>query len=95
MKYIVMKVVNKDVERELPILFPDALVHKTMAQIVTHIAFRDLGCASASCVAAGFISSAAVGAGCYGESESLGIESRGEEDDKLIGMLDYNHGIRF
>lgn len=96
MKYIVIQVTTKDIVRELPFLFPDAIVHAQMFQYMQHQMTMHHNADSVACVAAGFTSSIGVGTAgqCHGESESLGIKSRGEEDDKLIMMLDYTHGIR-
>ena len=96
MKYIVLEVDNKGIIRELPVIFPDIMVHADMFKYMQHQMTMQHNVDSVRCVSAGFISSIAVGAagGCYGKSESLEITSRGEEDDKLIQMLDYTHGIR-
>lgn len=96
MKYIVIATKLGGMERELPFIFPDAIVHARMFQYMSHQMTMHHGCNSVTCVAAGFLSSVGVGAlgQCYGNSESLGIKSRGEEDDKLMMTLDYTHGIK-
>lgn len=96
MKYIVVEVTTKDIVREFPFIFPEAIVHSQMFWHMQHQMTMHHHADSVRCVAAGFLSSIAVGTAgrCHGESESLGIKSRGEEDDKLIMMLDYTHGIR-
>ena len=96
MKYIVVEVTHKTIVRELPFIFPESFVHKSMYQMVEREYLFDHKADSVRCVAAGFIRSLAVApaGGCYGKSESLGIASRGEEDDDIIPMLDYTHGIK-
>lgn len=96
MKYIVISVKFGGMERELPFIFPDAIVHAQMFQYMSHQMTMRHDANSVTCVAAGFLSSVGVGTAgqCHGESESLGIKSRGEEDDKLIMMLDYTHGVK-
>lgn len=96
MKYIVVEVTHKTIVRELPFIFPESFVHKSMYQMVEREYLFDHKADSVRCVAAGFISSLGVApaGGCYGKSESLEIASRGEEDDNIIPMLDYTHGIR-
>ena len=96
MKYIVVEVTTKTIVRELPFIFPESFVHKSMYQMVEREYLFDHKADSIRCVDAGFISSLGVAptGGCYGKSESLGISSRGEEDDQIIPMLDYTHGIR-
>lgn len=88
MKYIVLKI--KD--REWPIIFPDMMVHSDVAESMQlHvIRFHD---ERSRVVAAGSISFFGGNVLCSGESETLGIESRGSEDEKLIKMFDYLHGI--
>jgi hypothetical protein len=44
-------------------------------------------------VAAGFVSSMKIGSPCHGESETLNLKSRGAQDDRLIAVMDYSHGI--
>ena len=96
MKYIVVEVSTAGIIRELPFIFPESFVHKSMYKMVEREYLFDHKADSVRCVAAGFISSVAVApaGGCHGKSESLEIASRGEEDDNIIPMLDYTHGIR-
>lgn len=91
MKYIVMQTTRKGMVREFPILFPDALTHAVVAAALERHCEELTG---ARPVSAGFISSTVIDEGCYGESETLRLKSRGAADDQLIAMLDYTHGIR-
>jgi hypothetical protein len=84
--------------REYPILFPDELVHADVAEALQFCAGLKSaapGVSKATVVAAGFFSSMDLnGISCFGKSESLGgIKSRAAQDDRLIKMLDYEHGV--
>lgn len=90
-KYIVVQV-GVDVKREWPIIFPDMLVHSQMAETIkTHLMRNHK--MTGRIVAAGTVSFFGGEVNCHGESETLEIESRGEEDNSLIKMFDYLHGI--
>jgi len=92
MKYIVLEIKNGDTKREWPIIFPDMMVHRQVADIVqNHLA---VDCKlNSRIIAAGSVSFFGGEVRCDGESETLNIESRGSEDEKLIKMFDYLHGI--
>lgn len=91
MKYIVMEVeLTKGHKLEIPILFPDILVHDTIAKQMVHMLYRQfLSSSDVRCVAAGFVASIDMQISCHGRSESLNIASRGEIDSDLIKMTDY------
>lgn len=93
MKYIVVEVKTADhYKREWPIIFPDMMVHKEFAQTIRrYLAHHNaLDC---RVISAGSISLFGGEVRCSGESETLNLESRGKEDEKLIKMFDYLHGI--
>lgn len=103
MKYIVLQVIDHypagNLTREIPLIFPELLVHKDMADLLTRSLRRDLPdgrIREIKPVAAGFLSSVAIGSSavdvCHGESETLKLASR-PEDSQLIHMYDYEHGI--
>ena len=89
MKYIVLEIrIADQYKREWPIIFPDMMVHKQVADIIQdHLAI------DSRAIAAGSISFFGEQIHCFGESETLNLESRGKEDEKLIEMFDYLHGI--
>jgi len=97
MKYIVIKVDQGRIVREIPIIFPDDLVHKEVLDAVRTMR----GFSSVPCVSAGFVSSLDVGLhpvrdgyiNCYDGSASVGVNSRGAVDALLISEMDYSHGI--
>jgi len=82
MKYIVIAVEGE----ELPFLFDERIVHSDMLESVRAMRVgRGQGWSrpyrGAACIAAGFITPRGH---CFGESESIGVGSRGEVDDALI-----------
>lgn len=90
MKYIVLRLEDPRGTIEVPITFPEMLVHSDVAMAIRR------GCEGmgrAQVVGAGFFSSTGMGIECHGKSESLNVASRGKEDSKLFPMYDYHHGI--
>ena len=77
--------------REVPVIFPNSLVHKDMADTLIRMC---PGFEGGKAVSGGFLSSTGL---CqdpvHGESESLKLKSRPEDTD-LILMHDYLHGIK-
>jgi len=82
MKYIILK---DTIGMEIPIIFPERITHKAMAQHVQHLLMRETQ-DSTEVVSAGFCS---VLATCSGSSESLRISSR--PDDSIA--LSFNESI--
>lgn len=105
MKYIVCQVKRKgEPLYEFPFVFPEQLVHamvfSQMRAMLEHQFFSNKEKTEVVPIAAGFLHSMtfATGTGaegngfCHGESESLGVKSRGLQDDKLFMMNDYGAG---
>ena len=92
MKYIIVQIKNGETKREWPIIFPDMMVHRQVAETTKWHLMRhhEQEC---RIIAAGSISFFGGEVRCSGESETLNLESRGKEDEKLIKMFDYLHGI--
>lgn len=88
-KYIVLEIKTGDVKREWPIIFPDMMVHKQVAQWMLQREHE----LKPKVISAGLVSFFGGEVLCHGMSETLNIESRGAEDAKLIKMFDYLHGI--
>jgi hypothetical protein len=90
MKYVVIRVDHGDVGREIPVIFPESLVHSLVADAIMQmegvVEFKP------RVVSAGevFIDD---GIDCLGGSETLGVKSRGRKDDILIRSINYMHGI--
>ena len=85
MKYLMLRLTHATLTRDVPIIFPDMLVHCDIAAVARHIA----GLEGAVPIATGDIHLTAVST--HGESETLGLEAR-EEDAHTITMYDYFHG---
>lgn len=78
-----------------PIIFPDKLVHAEVWQGLKAFIPKVKGVIkinSAKVVSAGVIEYLNVD-GVGGSSETLQIESLGEEDEQLINFYNYGHGI--
>ena len=85
MKYIIFR--DRKLNREIPILFPNDLVHLDVAMALTKVVGTSI------VVAAGEFSSLAIDSEAFtGESISIGIKSRALDGD-LINGFDYNHGV--
>ena len=93
MKYIMLKVEQGDIDRELPIIFPDQFVHEDIFKALVRSTDPSSNLIITGVVSAGFINSADIRSKCYGESTTLKKKSRGQEDDNRIKMMDYFHGI--
>lgn len=84
MKYIVLKTEDSDGNyHELPIMFPYVLVHKEMKEC-TWRALCESDHRMVEVLGAGFCTTENNKVKCYGESESLGIKSRGEQDQSAF-----------
>ena len=93
-KYVVLKVVGEEIEREVPIIFPKLLVHDEMAKRVKHMVMLTTpNIIHVEPVSAGFVDLGTLN--CYGLSESMGkLKSRGKEDTLLIMTQAYTGGVR-
>lgn len=90
MKYVVFKTVVNGVERELPVIFPEELVHAQVAARLERL-INESGDGSAQVVAAGMIRVDSVV--CTGRSETLSRNSRGSRDKKLIEEFEVTRGF--
>lgn len=86
MKYVILQVTQGTLKRELPVIFPDCVCHDDMALWFGEALAAD----KIKAVSAGFCT---VRVNTSGSSETLGLKSR-PEDDQLINLFDYYHGIR-
>jgi hypothetical protein len=93
MKYIVVRaeVIPYYVDdmgkfQEFPIIFPDVIIHADMYRMTVHNLGTEghyqYGSTNFECVGAGFIEMSSLE--CLGRSDSLGVNSRGQEDTNLI-----------
>lgn len=89
MKYIVLRQNFGSFAKEIPVIFPDVLVHSDVAETMKRL--PELR--SADVISAGFVSSLDCDVACHGESTTLKLKSRGEQDSKFIKMYDYCHRV--
>ncbi len=92
MKYIVAQVALKGHVLEVPILFPESLVHSMVYAVIKVLLEDQYKTEDVKCVSAGFVHGPDTD--CYGKSDSLKIESRGKIDDILFLTSDYGGGIK-
>ncbi|EEG5670946.1 hypothetical protein G3G77_002000 [Salmonella enterica] len=91
MKYIILRLDGK-IPREVPVIFPDLLVHADVAEAMTAMIKEDssnTNITNVRVVSAGFCNTAVE---CFGKSESLDIASR-DIDDTVINTWDYTFGL--
>ncbi len=90
-KYIMFENKVGDTTIMFPVIFPDKMVHKEVATVLRHCqpGWHHGGVAA---VSAGVISKLEV-KGVGGESETLNLESFGQEDEDIINNYNYAHGI--
>lgn len=99
MKYVVLEITHgvapNQIVREVPVMFGESLVHADVAKgIIKEAMLKDHNIARIKPVAAGFFSCVHLNqVQFHGRSESLNLDSRGEEDRALVGMHDYLHGL--
>jgi hypothetical protein len=88
MKYIIYIRDYCGVRQELPIIFPNQLVHLDVAKALKGVV------GSSKIVAAGEFSSADINPnGFGGSSETIGIKSRGKKDGRIVSSFDYLQGM--
>ena len=87
MKYIVFEKTILGMKQEIPIIFPNLLVHLDVAKALTKVV------ETSRIVAAGEFSSLDIDAEVGGKSTSIGIKSRGKKDEILIAYCDYTGGM--
>lgn len=91
-KYTVIRVGNN----ELPIIFPDCLIHSLIADSFKRYFNKEADEISGPMRQYRVVSAGSVELDptfCYGKSETLKLESRGVMDTELIEMFPYLHGI--
>lgn len=77
---------------ELPFIFPDLLNHDEFAEQVEHHLMMQHNFTS-EVISAGFCNFIASDPKCSGKSETLKLASRGEIDDNVIKMFNYQQGM--
>lgn len=78
---------GSELKRNVPVIYPDFLVHEDVAN-----AFKTInGMEKATVISAGHTSLTVDE--CYGRSSTLNIDSREDEDNRIINAYEYCHGI--
>lgn len=91
-KYIVLRRKGETLSYDFPIIFPDKLVHADVAKMLIQMMdWNDRNPGATTVVSAGQINLDNLA--CFGESETLEIKSRGDDDTILIKNFPYMHGI--
>ncbi|EGB8646316.1 hypothetical protein H8N91_001743 [Salmonella enterica] len=93
MKYIILRLDGK-IPREVPVIFPDLLVHADVARAMTAMikeGSSNTNITDVRVVSAGFCNTAVE---CHGKSETLNIASR-DIDNTVINTVDYTFGLLF
>lgn len=95
MKYVMMEVRVKGddpVTIHVPFIFPNAQVHADVARAAQGLLIRQYPGAQVRPVSAGTYSVNIQE--CSGGSETLGLQSRGNVDSRIIQTNNYCHGIQ-
>lgn len=94
MKYVMFRIEqgygNERIIRHVPIIFPDNMVHKDVADRIARSVMGGFN-GPAHPVSAGEITLGEIS--CHGHSETLGLKSAGERDARVIELFDYVHGV--
>lgn len=94
MKYIVMqRKIGDDMIQEIPIIFPDVLVHKHVAMALLRLPGNPYNFIN-KVASAGTIEYSDAEFTCSGNSSTLKISSRGEVDEQLILNCEYGRGFK-
>ncbi len=94
MKYIMISVIDKmGMEREYPIIFPEALVHSDVYEAISNMLTSDKQVDQINVVSAGFLNSLGIQTPVSGKSESLGGLKCRDSDTAAIQFIDYTHGL--
>lgn len=93
MKYVMFEVEPiggsaSGLRRFEPVIFGSQLVHAEVAKAMVTSMGRRHGW-RARPISAGTVEFSMGSATCSGESETLSLKSRGDEDDAIIDMIDY------
>lgn len=90
MKYVMMQGRLGTMKKLIPIIFPEFMVHKTVADHAKFMLMKDHKMLDVAPVSAGNYN--ITSGKCYGESETLGLKAA-KRDEEIILSYDYTHGI--
>jgi hypothetical protein len=90
-KYIMMEFeVGGGMVQKIPLIFPDVLVHESVAKRMEHCLRREHSFVGVKTTSAGFVTFS--DPQCSGRSESLELESAVGDSD-IINSIDYGGGL--
>jgi hypothetical protein len=89
MKYVMLKIEEKEITRLVPVIFPDFIIHSDISSAVRSV-LKKVHNMDSEVHSAGEIN--LLDCSCYGESSTLKVKSR-EEDGDVILRYDYFLGI--
>jgi len=92
-KYVSFQVKMKQLTFHVPVMFPDKLVHASVAAAMLAVLKEHFPTAKIKPVHAGTIGSLFVEA-VHGRSETLDLISDGIHDERMINAYDYTHGLK-
>lgn len=92
-KYIVLEIIQDELTREVPIIFPAFMIHADVAKYIKHQLAMEHETTNVKTVSAGELNLFGAELNCSGFSETLNIKSRGVEDTQLLSMYNYTHGV--
>jgi hypothetical protein len=90
MKYVMLKIKQGSINRLVPIIFPDLLVHSEVAKYIGNMLLRTKTAQAVTPISAGDIDLNV--SLVYGKSETLGLTAC-EDDSNVIRDYSYFHGI--
>ncbi len=93
MKYIIFKVEGEQLDRRIPIVFPNFMVHSLVFKYMRHMLRVEHKCHVEAVSAGEIVGFLTSDLSCGGESETLNLKSRGDEDAEIIKGYDYFAGL--
>jgi hypothetical protein len=90
MKYVVFgKEEQGEIVHQVPVAFPNHMTHCLVAEAM----LKSEELLGYKVISAGEFSSSGLWIKCHGKSDTLKVESRGEQDSTLFSTNDYLHGF--
>ncbi len=93
MKYIVMQRKVGGTVRHVPVIFPNELVHRHVAEALLKLPGNPYQFLN-KVASAGDVTVELGSVACSGGSTTLNIKSRGVVDERLIDTVEYGGGVR-
>lgn len=92
MKYVMFRCTDSSGEQiDIPVIFPKIMIHRMIAGQLSSVLRNQHGYQEVSVISAGDTNIHCFS--CSGESETIGVSSRGEKDREIITHHDVNYGF--